>query len=97
MGPDKRFYRWGEERRYGKFSYIVRTALFLTIVLLSSRLASLFLYEPTSGVEAFFLQFPTQILMFTTLSVLLSTLGWYLKEAWYKSKARRRSLPITSL
>ncbi|USH05063.1 hypothetical protein K6Q96_17700 [Grimontia kaedaensis] len=97
MELDKRFYRWGEERRYGKFSHIIRTALFFSIVLLTARLTLLFLYEPVSAVEAFFLQFPSQLLIIASVSVILGSCGWYLKEERYKSKARRRRLPITSL
>ncbi|WP_325894990.1 hypothetical protein [Grimontia sp. NTOU-MAR1] len=97
MELDRRFYRWGEERRYGKFSHIIRTALFFSIVLLSARLTTLFIYEPVSTIDVFFIHFPSQLLMIILVSVLLGTLGWYIKEARYKSKARRRGLPITSL
>ena len=82
---NSKFQRWGEERKKGMLRYVVKSTLFLCLLLVVGRIIGHLVFGNTQTNTEFFAEIPLSIVVMVIVGALINTVAWYIKELKHRN------------
>ncbi|MGR5239082.1 hypothetical protein [Vibrio alfacsensis] len=87
---EHKYLYWREERKKGKWHYIVKSFLMICCALLMGNVIGLFVFGELQTVKDMMVQLPADLLIMILVGFPISVIGWYHEESKFFRALKRR-------
>ncbi|MDK9774339.1 hypothetical protein [Vibrio sp. B181a] len=87
---EHKYVYWREERKKGKWNYIMKSFLMICCALLVGKIIGLFVFGKLHSLKDITEQFPADIFIMMLVGFPVSVIGWYHEESKFFRALKRR-------
>ncbi|MGR5068172.1 MULTISPECIES: hypothetical protein [Vibrio] len=87
---EHKYLYWREERKKGKWHYVMKSFLMICCALLVGKVIGLFVFGELHTVKDIIEQLPADLLIMMLVGFPISVIGWYHEESKFFRALRRR-------
>ncbi len=91
---ERKYVYWREERKKGKWPYIIKSFLMICTALLLGKVIGLFVFDELHSLQDITEQLPAFLFIMILVGLPISVIGWYHEESKFFRALRRKAKQV---